>query len=107
MQRYPHPISAATTRVMRGNFRRDTKQEVYDQIRWRLGMPRELLGPGGKEHKPTLEQVAARFELPTSTNDTKHGLAAHVAAQAGLPWEARFESTGQTITVEGLHRILE
>jgi len=85
----------------------DDKQEVYDEIRMVLRLPKEPLGPGKKEHKETLVQAASRIGITLPQRLNKHQLGAQIAAAAGLPWGGSCRSTGQTITTKGLQRVLD
>lgn len=67
----------------------------------------ESLGPGSKEHKSVLINLAIGLGIPFSHEFTKQQLAAHIAVKLGRSWEPEFESIGQTITLRGLNLLLE
>jgi hypothetical protein len=67
----------------------------------------EVLGPGSKEHKSVLINLAVGLGIPFSHDFTKQELAAHLAATFGKTWEPEYESVGQTITLKGLNLLLE
>ena len=67
----------------------------------------EVLGPGSKEHKSVLTNLALGLGIPFSQDFTKQELAAHLAATLGKTWLPEYESVGQTITLKGLNLLLE
>ena len=67
----------------------------------------ETLGPGSKEHKSVLTNLALGLGIPFSQDFTKQELAAHLAATLGKTWLPEHESVGQTITLKGLNLLLE
>lgn len=103
---------ASYPRVLRAfpNFRpARNKQEAVDRISDLCGVPRDRLGPGGKEHRITFEAVAGRVApdlLTSSQSATKHAMARSLCERLGVPWIASAASTGQTITLEGLNLLL-
>ncbi|MEU4360493.1 hypothetical protein [Promicromonospora sp. NPDC023987] len=83
------------------------KQEAVDRICDLAGVPHDKLGPGGKEHIWTLEDLAKRLAPHLlDRKQTKHRLAAALCAEFGVPWIASAGSTGASITLEGLNLIL-
>ena len=84
------------------------KLEAVTRIASLTNSPAEWLGPGGKEHKSALTNLADRL-LPGVPLDTssKHRLGASLAHALGVPWSKDdYESTGQTLTLDGLNAIL-
>lgn len=67
----------------------------------------EFLGPGSKERKSVLINLAIGLGVPFSHELTKQELAAHLASKFGRHWLPEFESRGQTITLKGLNLLLE
>jgi hypothetical protein len=67
----------------------------------------EILGPGSKEHKSVLINLAIGLGIAFSHELTKQQLAAHIARNLGRPWLPEYESVGQTITLSGLNLLLE
>lgn len=83
------------------------KQEAVDRICDMAGVPRDPLGPGGKEHTWTLRDLAKRLAPHLlDRKRTKHQLAAALCADFGVPWIDTAGSTGASITLEGLNLIL-
>lgn len=84
-----------------------TKLEAVNRIAALTGAPSEWLGPGGKEHRSVLDNLANRG-LPGSTLDrsSKTRLARSIAEAFGVPWTDRCHSTGETISLEGLNTLL-
>ena len=67
----------------------------------------QSLGPGSKERKSVLVNLAIGLGIPFSHEYTKQELAAHIAQRLGRTWLPDFESVGQTITLKGLNLLLE
>lgn len=84
-----------------------SKQEAVNRMSDLAGVPRDTLGPGGKEHIWTLQSLARRV-APSALDDdpTKPELARTLARELGVPWIATAGSTGATITREGLNLLL-
>lgn len=83
------------------------KEEAVNRLCDLAGVPRDTLGPGGKEHAVTLRNLAQRLapEL-LATKPSKHDLAAALCAKFEVPWSATAGSTGASITLEGLNLLL-
>lgn len=84
-----------------------TKLEAVNRIAALTGAPSEWLGPGGKEHRSVLDNLAERA-LPDATLDrtSKTRLARSIAEAFGVTWTDRCHSTGETISLEGLNTLL-
>jgi hypothetical protein len=67
----------------------------------------ETLGPGSKERKSVLTNLAKGLNLEVDESDSKHELAAKIAQKLGKVWTPDCESIGQTITLKGLNLLLE
>jgi hypothetical protein len=67
----------------------------------------ETLGPGSKEHKSVVLNLARGMGLAASESETKQGLAMRIVETAGRKWTPECESVGQTITLVGLNLILQ
>jgi hypothetical protein len=84
-----------------------SKIEAVTRIARLTGSPEEWLGPGSKEHKSVLVNLADRVlrgvELDRSS---KTRLARDIALELGVPWTDTCYSTGETISLEGLNTIL-
>lgn len=66
----------------------------------------ETLGPGSKERKSVLENLYKKLGFGNPATFTKRKLAAELARHLNMPWDSSCESTGETLTREGLSRIL-
>lgn len=89
------------------NFRpASTKLEAVNRISDLTQSGPEMLGPGGKEHKSVLTNLAAAVDPSLDTSRTKQGLAEDLCQKFNVPWLKTAGSTGQTITLEGLNLIL-
>ena len=67
----------------------------------------ETLGPGSKEHKSVVLNLARGMGLAVSENETKQGIASRIVQTSGRKWTDECESVGQTITLVGLNQILQ
>jgi hypothetical protein len=66
----------------------------------------EWLGPGSKEHKRVLVNLANALAPRVDTSLPKTKLGAALAAEFGAPWSDECESTGETISLVGLNTLL-
>ena len=66
----------------------------------------EVLGPGSKERKSVLTNLAVDLGLDIDTSLNKVELGAAIAQRLGIPWQENAWSTGQTITLLGLNALL-
>ena len=67
----------------------------------------ETLGPGSKERRSVLENLANGLGLNSSASSSKQELARNIAIKLNVDWNQHCESTGQTITLKGLNLLLE
>lgn len=67
----------------------------------------EELGPGSKERRSVLENLARGVGISADSHDSKQALASAIASRLGMPWSSSCESVGQTITLIGLNFLLE
>ena len=84
-----------------------SKIEAVTRIARLTDSPEEWLGPGSKEHKSVLLNLADRL-LPTALLDrsSKTRLGRDIASELDVPWTDTCYSTGETISLEGLNTIL-
>lgn len=66
----------------------------------------EELGPGGKERKSVLENLARALFPEIDVRLSKTDLGAALAAALDVPWTDACSSTGYTISLDGLNTIL-
>jgi hypothetical protein len=71
------------------------------------GVDQEPLGPGSKEKKSAIEALAQCVGVPTEHGLTKPELAECVAGVVGAAWDDECHSTGDTITLDGLNRLVD
>ncbi|MCR2824408.1 hypothetical protein [Microbacterium sp. zg.Y909] len=84
-----------------------TKIEAVNRISALTNSGPEWLGPGSKEHKRVLVNLAASVLPGVDTRRlTKTGLGAKLAAAFNVPWGDGAISTGETIRLEGLNALL-
>lgn len=67
----------------------------------------ETLGPGSKERRSVLENLAKGLGISPENFQSKQDLAAGISKKLGVNWTPRCESVGQTITLIGLNLLLE
>lgn len=67
----------------------------------------QSLGPGSKERKSVLVNLAIGLGIPFSHELTKHRLAEHLVTNLGASWLPEHQSSGQTITLKGLNLLLQ
>ena len=84
-----------------------SKIEAVTRIARLTNSPAEWLGPGSKEHKSVLANLADRL-LPDADLDrsSKTRLGRDIADKLDVTWTDRCYSTGETISLEGLNLIL-
>jgi hypothetical protein len=83
------------------------KLEAVNRISNLTNSGRELLGPGSKERKSVVINLAAGLGVPFSAKQTKQEIASNIAARLGVAWTRECQSAGQTLTLEGLNLLLE
>ena len=67
----------------------------------------EELGPGSKERRSVLDNLAKGVGVSPDSFDSKQAIAAAIALRLDLKWSDSCESVGQTITLIGLNLLLE
>jgi hypothetical protein len=67
----------------------------------------EFLGPGSKERKSVLTNLAHGLSIPVEDDESKQEVAKKIATVLGANWGPDCESIGQTITLKGLNVLLE
>ncbi len=83
-----------------------SKLEAVTRIAALTGSPPETLGPGSKERKSALVNLAKGLGLRVNVESSKPELGAQIAAGLGAAWDQSSWSTGQTITLDGLNTLL-
>jgi len=84
-----------------------SKLEAVTRISATTHSPPEALGPGSKERKSVLVNLAAGLDISVNTKTDKPGLGEQIARGLHMGWGADCWSAGQTITLVGLNRLLE
>jgi len=84
-----------------------SKIEAVTRIARLTDAPEEWLGPGSKEHKSVLINLADRL-LPGAALDrtSKTRLGRSIANELGVSWTDACYSTGETISLKGLNTVL-
>ena len=67
----------------------------------------ETLGPGSKERRSVLENLAKGLHMSPDSYESKQELASAIAKRLNVEWTSKCESVGQTITLIGLNLLLE
>jgi 5-methylcytosine-specific restriction endonuclease McrA len=75
----------------------EEKQVLVDSIADILAISRDELGPGSKEHRPFLRDVATALGVAIFSSDTKHSIARKIITYLGGSWGPEYYSTGGTI----------
>lgn len=83
-----------------------SKIEAVNRISNLTGSGPERLGPGSKEQKSVLINLARNLAPHVDTRLSKTKLGATLAKEFGAPWSAECESTGETISLVGLNTLL-
>lgn len=85
-----------------------SKIEAVTRIAALTDAPREWLGPGSKEHKSAILNLAQNLfpRDPRIDRASKHRLSASLAEVLNVPWSPDFTATGQTIKLPGLNALL-
>lgn len=83
------------------------KLEVVARISKLTNSGPETLGPGSKERKSVVLNLAKGLDLKIDDSYTKQEIAAYIAEKLGFEWKKEFESVGQTLTLKGLNKLLE
>lgn len=83
------------------------KLEAVTRISSVTGAPPETLGPGGKERRSVLANLADGLGLDLDANLSKVELGEALGTRLGFTWDSACWSAGNTITLTGLNRILE
>ena len=85
-----------------------TKQEVMDSVCKHLGIPAFLISTGSTEPKEFLISVAEQLGIQGLTAGMdKQELGRLIVEAGGNLWLPEFDSTGGTITKDGLEAIRE
>ena len=83
-----------------------SKIEAVTRVSALTGSPPETLGPGSKERKSVLVNLAVGLDLSVDQSATKPVLGGSIAAALDVEWDQTCWSTGATVTLEGLNRLL-
>jgi len=83
-----------------------SKIEAVNRISALTASGPEDLGPGSKERKRVLVNLARHLEPGLSTGLSKTRLAEALARRLNAPWTDECESTGETISLAGLNTLL-
>lgn len=83
-----------------------SKIEAVNRISNLTGSGPERLGPGSKEQKSVLVNLARNLAPHVDTGLSKTKLGAALADELGAPWSTACESTGETISLTGLNTLL-
>lgn len=83
-----------------------SKLEAVTRISSLTDGPPQILGPGSKERKSVLTDLATGLGLDVDTSKSKPDLAESIVRWLGGSWDESCWSAGQTITLEGLNRVL-
>ena len=99
-------LPAALTEWSHQDQHARTKFEAVNKISMLTGSGPETLGPGSKERKSVLINLHQGLGLGDATGQPKIELGGKIAKRLGVAWDKRCYSTGETITLVGLNRLL-
>ena len=85
----------------------DNKLEAVARISRLTNSGPETLGPGSKERKSVVFNLANGLGVEIDISDTKQEIARSIASFLGCNWSGDCESVGQTLTLKGLNLLLE
>jgi hypothetical protein len=83
-----------------------SKLEAVNRISALTRSGPQSLGPGAKERKSVLSNLAAALFPDLDTSVSKTTLGALLAERLGVPWTDECTSTGYTVTLAGLNTVL-
>lgn len=83
-----------------------TKLEAVNRLSALTGSGPQALGPGSKERKSVLSDLAVGLGLDVDLRLPKPELGAAIAGRLGEMWRPQHWSSGQTITLDGLNLLL-
>ena len=83
------------------------KLEVVNRISNLTNSGSETLGPGSKERKSVVVNLATGLDIPFNPAQSKQEIASTIAARLGATWTQDCQSVGQTLTLTGLNLLLE
>jgi hypothetical protein len=83
------------------------KLEAVNRISNLTGSGPEELGPGAKERKRVLVNLAFGLGIRNPNQHSKHELLKAILSKYGVPFQRSYVSRGGTITLDGLNIILE
>ncbi|MEX1908135.1 hypothetical protein L6241_07480 [Janibacter sp. Y6] len=91
---------------LEGFFPARHKFEAVTRMAALTGAPPQTLGPGSKERKSALSNLAADLGLSVDFGLAKPDLGREMARQLHVGWDDTCWSTGSTITLDGLNSLL-
>lgn len=83
-----------------------SKAEVVARMYELGGDAPEPLGPGSKEKRSALESLGRALGLDLTSTPGKHECGRRIAAKVDIAWDSKCVSAGDTITTEGLIRLV-
>ncbi|MBA3430467.1 MAG: hypothetical protein H0U16_03165 [Actinobacteria bacterium] len=83
-----------------------SKLEAVTRLSALTQSPPESLGPGSKERKSVMVNLARGLDLTADTNATKPELGSQIASALDVAWGSDCWSAGNTITLIGLNQLL-
>jgi len=81
------------------------KSDVAHLITSKLGLPDVHFSTGSTEPKELFLQVAHCLAIDIGDVSTKPGIARRIVEVSGQTWSPTFESSGSTVTIDGLKAV--
>lgn len=82
------------------------KEEIADCITDKLKLPRVTFSTGSTEPKELFVSIIDALGLEFQSRRNKPEMARLIVESAGFVWRPEFESTGATVTRQGLEAVL-
>lgn len=82
------------------------KEEISDCITDKLKLPRAIFSTGSTEPKELFINIIDALGLKFQSHRSKPEMARLIVESAGFAWRPEFESTGATVTRQGLEAVL-
>lgn len=84
-----------------------TKEDVVQSIAVVIGVDPPEMSTGSTEPRRIFELINTQLGLGIEVDRTKPEFAREIVERAGLVWTPECESRGSTVTLKGLHLVLD
>ena len=101
------PIKGGSVKPLERFIPAKSKQKAVTRISALTGSGPEVLGPGSKEQKAVLINLAKGLNLGIDMDCPKIELASRIAAALNTEWTPKCYAPGQALSLLGLNTLLE